>query len=568
MLPNTHENIAELIISQFTEDDKRLVSRSDFKNASKAPDFELRYLTLKHTFEGSFNEVETLIEDILSKKQNRTELGYKLGVISHFISDYCCSYHSNPEFNQRNIVSHVRYEFLLSKLEISPKLLIENSFHTTIDTIKEDLMVFIKNNYESDEADIHTDLKNAVSLTKYIFDLILYEYKKTYEFEKIDYDHKPRIAIFSDTYYPHYNGVSNTLYQYMQFLDYHKIPFIILTPKYKTSIPDKEAGFGFYKSSSFPLPFNKGLRLAKPNKTKLNKILDDFEPEVIHCFTEWSMGRYGLQYAKNRNIKVISNYTTHFDYYLRQYHLPFLERFLWNYMRSFHNQADITLCPSNDAKEVLLDKGFRNVGIFGRGISNEFNTIKRSTLLRNKWNVENKTVLLYCGRISLEKRIDILMESYKQLKLKYKDSIALVIIGDGPLLPSLQKEQLSDVIYTGFLNGKELYEAYASCDIFAFPSPFETLGNVVLEAMASGLPVVGVNKGGVKENIIHDTNGFLAQVNDSNSFASYLDILISDQHTYSRLKKNALLYCKQKSWISIFKNLIYIFRQQKYETRQ
>lgn len=561
MLTQTHEWISDRIIEQFTEDDKRLISKSNFIAGSKAPDLILSYRMLKHTFEQSFDTVWDVITNILTQPQTRLDLGFQLGIVTHFITDYCCSYHSNPHVRNRSLVVHLKHEFKISAIsDRIERIATRNTRFEDLNRFRVDFRTFLEEHYNDPNPSPQSDLDHALSCSKSIVDLIMFEYRKRFEFGKIDILYKPRIAIFTDTYYPHYNGVSNTLYQYLQYLDYHKVQYLLIAPDYKRKVPDKERGFNIVKVRSLPFLFYPDSRISVPRKRRLNKILQDFDPEIVHCITEWSVGVFGMKYAKRHNLKLISNYTTHYDYYLRHYHLGLFEGWLWKYMRWFHNNADITLCPSDDAAQILRSRGVARLGRFDRGISDQFNPTHRNHGLRDAWNLRNRIIILYVGRLSQEKDLTILLESYESLKEKHHDRIGLVIVGDGPQRSELEQTAGDDVVFTGYISGKELYEAYASADIFAFPSQFETLGNVVLEAMASGLPVVGVNKGGVVENIRPHHNGLLARPGDAEDFAKQLDLLISDDNLRKRMQTTALDHCRSKHWTGVFQTLLHHFR--------
>lgn len=269
------------------------------------------------------------------------------------------------------------------------------------------------------------------------------------------------------------------------------------------------------------------------------------------------MGITGLKLGKKLGIPTVSNYTTNFAQYLRYYNLDILKNAAWSYMNWFHNQNELTLCPSAETKELIMNHGIQNVEIFSRGIDSvSFNAGLRSTELRQSLGINDKIVLLYVGRVAPEKDIDVLCESYREISDKYGDKVALIITGEGPELQRCKKEFPTSTIFTGYKKGKELAEIYSSSDIFVFPSPTETFGNVVLEAMASGLPVIAANAGGVKETVRNEVNGLLFRPGDSQELTHLIKKLIEDKSLRNSLRDGGNSTVLQRSWDNIFDGLI------------
>jgi glycosyltransferase involved in cell wall biosynthesis len=273
--------------------------------------------------------------------------------------------------------------------------------------------------------------------------------------------------------------------------------------------------------------------------------------------TEFNMGIAGINYGKRYGIPTLSSYTTNFSQYLKYYNLDFIKKYSWDYMRWFHNQTDLTLCPSTETRELLYSNGIQNTGIFSRGIdTKKFSPGLRSDKLRNELGIKDKIVMLYVGRVAPEKDIDVMLEAYNQIIDKYRDKIALIITGDGPELDKYKKSFPKGTIFTGYKKGEELAKIYASSDIFVFPSPTETFGNVVLEAMASGLPVIAPNAGGVKDTVKDRTNGLMFNAGDSNKLALQMMELIEDERLRKTLSFNGRKTCDKRSWSSIVDGLI------------
>jgi phosphatidylinositol alpha 1,6-mannosyltransferase len=368
-----------------------------------------------------------------------------------------------------------------------------------------------------------------------------------------------RIAVFTDTFLPQVNGVTNTLRCLGNFLEAKGIEYIFITPEQKQK-NEQILPYNMEKFFSTPFILYPECRFTLPNMIRLNRVIGDFQPDIILLMTEFSMGLSGLIYGKTHGIPVISNYSTNFTTIIRQYKLSVLEKALDNYLRWFHNEADLCVTPSRESGKELEKFGVKEMSIFSRGIDfDNFSPEKRNSDFGRTYGVEGKILLLYVGRLSMEKDLAVLRDSMFQLNELYKDKITLIVTGEGPMKTELEQTMPDNVIFTGYKKGEELAEIYASCDIFAFPSSFETFGNVVLEASASGLPVVGVKEGGVLELIDHGKTGYLANPRDSEDFAFFLEKLIVKANLRKLFGINGRNYAKTKSWNAVFSTLMEIF---------
>ncbi len=366
-----------------------------------------------------------------------------------------------------------------------------------------------------------------------------------------------KVALFTDTFNPQINGVTNTLNKLTGYFESSGIEYKIFAPRY-----DKDEDFQAERIYSMKFFLYPECRIALPNIFRVSQVLSDFRPDIIHLMTEFNMGITGLYYGKKYNIPTISNYSTNFSQYTDYYKLDFLKQAIWDYMKWFHNQNNITLCPSKEAQKALARHDISNTAVFSRGIdSHSFNRAFRSDDLRRELGIENKLAFLYVGRVSVEKGLDVLSESYKNIKEEYGDKVALVITGDGPYMEKSRDMFPEDTIFTGFKKGIELSELYASCDIFVCPSATETFGNVILEAMSSGLPVIGADAGGVKEIIGHRYNGLLFRAMDAGDLYICMKELLENKLLAEHVKANGLNYGKNRSWESIIDGLVDIYKE-------
>ncbi|MEI6101429.1 MAG: glycosyltransferase family 1 protein, partial [Eubacteriales bacterium] len=255
-------------------------------------------------------------------------------------------------------------------------------------------------------------------------------------------------------------------------------------------------------------------------------------------------------------------YTTNFSQYADYYKLFFLKPPIWNWMKWYHSQNDLTMCPSHSAQKTLQSHGITNTGIFSRGIdAKNFHPQKRNNELRRKLGIEAKTAFLYVGRIAIEKDLDVLCKSYRSIHKKFGNSAALVITGDGPYLERCRQILPRGTVFTGFKTGQELAEIYASCDLFVCPSSTETFGNVILEAMASGLPVIGADAGGVGELIVNNSNGLSFKKKSEKELTDCMERLLLDKYLRETLAGNGRLFANNRSWDAIFEGLVHTYRK-------
>jgi glycosyltransferase involved in cell wall biosynthesis len=269
------------------------------------------------------------------------------------------------------------------------------------------------------------------------------------------------------------------------------------------------------------------------------------------------MGLCGIKYAKTRNVPIVSSYETNICQYLEYYRLKFLEQPSWKYLKWFHGKCDRIFCPSQVSARLLTDHGFKNISIWERGIESEsFSPEFRDISLRKSLGIDDKLVFTYVGRVSPEKDLSIFIKTAKMLNEKYKNRIHFLIVGDGPCLKDLKGVAPDNMTFTGFMSGIELSKIYASSDIFLFTSPTETLGFVILEAMASGLAIIACSSGGVSDNLIDGFNGLACREKNELDFFLASERLILDFDYRHALSKNARNYALDKSWNKTFDKLI------------
>ena len=271
--------------------------------------------------------------------------------------------------------------------------------------------------------------------------------------------------------------------------------------------------------------------------------------------TPGPVGLTALLAAKMLNLQTSGIYHTDFPQYIRILtEDSFLESVAWGYMHWFYGQVDTVFVNSEEYKQSWIKRGFdpSKLKILPRGLDTElFHPGRRDSAFFEKFGASNGELrLLYVGRISREKDLDLLADAYRRLR-KEGLPVRLFVVGHGPYSEALAKS-LPDAFFTGYLRGTELAIAYASADIFVFPSTTDTFGNVILEAQASGLPVVVSDSGGPKELVAHNANGLITRSHNVEDFTSAIRTLVTDRTLRERMASSARDSVTDRSWPRAF----------------
>ena len=315
---------------------------------------------------------------------------------------------------------------------------------------------------------------------------------------------------------------------------------------------------------SVKIPFYENLLIEIPSFLEILNFLYTEDIKLVHINTSGFVGLASLIGAKLLGIPVLGFYHTNIPQYINTFLEDyFLIELSWSYLKLFYNICDTIMVPSFNTAKLLAEKGFeaKKIKVFSMGVDTElFNPRKRSQEYRNYLGFkENDIVLSFVGRISREKNIDLLFEVFRKLK-PTNPELKLLIVGDGLYREELQREIKrynlgSEVKLVGFLSGERLASAFASSDIFVFPSNTDTLGNVVLEAQASGLPVVVSDVGGPQENVKEEVTGFICKANDVEEFSKKILLLAKDRLLREKMGRNSRQYTEEKSWNKAFEGL-------------
>lgn len=354
-----------------------------------------------------------------------------------------------------------------------------------------------------------------------------------------------RLAIVTETFLPKMDGIVRTLLQLLQHLAYEGHQALVIAPGRG---PATVCGFPVLRVRGFKFPLYPELTLAflAPG---LKRWLRAFQPDVVHLAGPCVLGFAAQRAALALKLPLAAHFQTDLARYARYFGYPMLADPLWRYLVAVHNRCDLNYAPTRAIQRDLQAHGMRRVRVSGRGVdAQQFHPTRRNG---------HPSDLLYVGRVSAEKQVDWLahlVDAFPDRRLQ--------VVGDGPQrIPLQQRLAGRNVTFSGELRGNELAEAYASAKLFVFPSHTETFGQVVQEAMASGLPVVGVRAGGVADLVRPGETGLLAAPGDSAGFVAAARRLLGDNQSRARMAANARRFAEQQSWQAVFDGLLEDYRQ-------
>ncbi|WP_110994816.1 glycosyltransferase family 4 protein [Pseudomonas sichuanensis] len=361
-----------------------------------------------------------------------------------------------------------------------------------------------------------------------------------------------RITLVSETFPPEINGVANTLGRLDAGLRQRGHQVEVIRPRQASdSVPDAEGELLLCRG--WPLPGYPGLQWGEVSMHRLLRRWRRQRPDVLYIATEGPLGLSALRAARRLGISVVSGFHTNFPQYSGQYGLGLLTRLLTHYLRWFHRRTAITLVPSASQRLALERRGFENLGLMARGVDAcLFNPARRSQALREQWGLAvDDIAVVHVGRLAAEKNLALLRPALDTLQARFpQHRLRLIMVGDGPQRASLE-QQLPDALFCGAQRGEQLAEHYASGDLFLFPSLTETFGNVVLEAMASGLAVVAYDEAAAAQHIRHGHSGALAMPGDQAAFIDAACWLLEENETLRRVRLNARQHASRQGWPAI-----------------
>ncbi len=360
-----------------------------------------------------------------------------------------------------------------------------------------------------------------------------------------------RIALFTETFLPKTDGIVNTLCHLLDHLARRGHTVLLFAP---AGGPTHYAHTPVIGLPAVPFPLYPELRLVPPT-VDVRDWLAAFSSDLIHVFNPVSLGVAGLRHARQLGIPAAASYQTDLPGFAVRWGLGLFSDLLWGYLRWVHDQADLNFCPSRFTMAELASRGFRNLRVWGRGVDAErFHPRQASVEWRARLSDGHleAPLIITVGRLAPEKRIAMLRPLADALP-----QVRLAIVGDGPARWLLE-HQFADTptVFTGYLRGAELAAAYASADIFVLTGANETFGNVVLEALASGLPVVVPSTGGQLDHVRDGINGLIFEAEDKNALVAQVARLADDLPLARRLGSAGRTYAKTQRWEQVLDGLI------------
>ncbi len=375
-----------------------------------------------------------------------------------------------------------------------------------------------------------------------------------------------RVAIFTGNYNHIRDGVSLTLNRLVSFLEEQEVPVIVFGPTVDDPEIDHEGEF--VPVPSVPMPGRPEYRVTVGFPDKAQNRLREFNPTLVHLATPDLLGFRAMRWAQSNDIQIVASYHTHFTSYLKYYNLEMLELLGWKYLNWFYSQCKHIYVPSPSMAEELNEQDIvEGIRIWARGVNTDrFSPRKRDPEWRKSMGIgEDEKVITFVSRLVWEKDLQTFVDVIKRIKNSC-EGVQAMIVGDGPARQELE-DMLPEARFTGFLTGEELPKAYASSDIFLFPSDTETFGNVTLEAMSCGLPCVVADAPGSRSLVEAGVNGYLAPPRDTSVFSEKVKQLVRSDELRERMGKTARQKALAYAWDKVNGKLLENYREALEEPR-
>jgi glycosyltransferase involved in cell wall biosynthesis len=355
-----------------------------------------------------------------------------------------------------------------------------------------------------------------------------------------------RIAFFTETFLPATDGVVTRLCYTFDELAGMGDDMLVVAPRYPDGGPDSYAGAPIYRVPGVPFPPYPRIKLSSAHPG-VGRVLGRFRPELVHAVNPFILGPSGIYYARRLGVPLVASYHTNVAAYARYYNLNFLSDAARWWTRQLHNRAEINLCTSEAALDYLLEEGIKRVRLWPQGVdAQRFRPDKASERWRERLSGGHTSdrILLYVGRLAPEKGIERLKAILREVR-----GTRLAIVGDGPARRSLEREFAgTPTVFTGLLQGEDLAAAYASADAFLFPSTTDTLGLAMIEALASGLPIVAARSGASQEVLSEGENGLFYKPNSAPALVAAVRRLFSAEAFREALARGARAAAEERDW--------------------
>src|SRR5271165_5103373 len=360
-----------------------------------------------------------------------------------------------------------------------------------------------------------------------------------------------RVAIITESFPPDVNGVAHCVLRIAELLtSYGHHPLVIAPQPPGDRREESSFSFPVVRVPAAPLPGYPSFRLGLPSH-RVRAALIRHQAEVVHLASPVFLGAHGAAVARRLGLPTVAVYQTDLPSYARAYRLGRAgETFAWRWLRGIHNGAARTLAPSTVTATGLLGQGIGNVWLWGRGVdTRRFDPAKRSQELRAALAPGGELIVGYVGRLATEKRVELLVG------ITALPGVRLVIVGAGPA-EAMLRQHMPDAVFLGERRGEELAAIYASLDVFVHSGPYETFGQTLQEAAASGLPVVAPAAGGPLDLVADGVTGYLVPPSDPGAFTAAVARLAGDPATRAAFGAAGRRQVLSRSWPALTEELI------------
>jgi glycosyltransferase involved in cell wall biosynthesis len=363
-----------------------------------------------------------------------------------------------------------------------------------------------------------------------------------------------RVALFTETFLPKIDGIVTVACLLLDHLTTRGIETVVVAPKMGV---ERYRGTPVIGVPGLTMPLYPELKIGPPTLSTYQQV-KAFAPDVIHCFHPALIGLGGILMAKRLNVPTVASFHLDVARLVHHFHLGFLEPFTDWATRTVFNWADATLAPSRLIQREMLELGVRDVALWKRGVDTErFNPRHRSAAMRERLSggCPDDTLLLYVGRLSSEKRLEDI-----RAVLENVPGTRLALVGDGPARDALREYFAGTrTEFIGYLTGDSLSQAYASADIFIFPSALETFGLVVVEAMAAGLPVVASRVGGVCDVVEEGRTGYTFDAGDTDAMVAAVRQIAGSRARIQAMGEAARAFAETQTWPAMMDEVVDLY---------
>ncbi|WP_041841642.1 glycosyltransferase family 4 protein [Actinoplanes friuliensis] len=360
-----------------------------------------------------------------------------------------------------------------------------------------------------------------------------------------------RIALVTESFLPDVNGVAHSVVRTAEHLVRRGHSPLVIAPQPPPGgrgVPD-DLPYPVVRIPSLPMPGYPQIRLGLPTPA-LSAALRAHGTEVVHLASPFVLGAWGAAAARAAKVPSVAVYQTDVAAYARAYRVGMTEPAAWRWIRTVHNAAFRTLAPSTESVVALAAHGVRDVHLWRRGVDDvRFHPRHRNAGIRRALAPNGEVLVGFVGRLAVEKQVDLLAETSRL------PGVRLVVVGHGPAAAALRRA-LPQAVFLGARHGAQLARIFASLDVFAHTGPYETFGQAVQEAMASGLPVVAPAAGGPLDLVADGRTGYLVPPFRADGFTAAIAALAADPAQRALLGAAGRVAIEGRTWAAVGDELI------------